>query len=89
MFENEKITRRILIALIKNKALQLMVSHGYLLELKEECHSVYLMLCDGEPEAAHKYFKDKVKAIFESGGEHIPPDLLVGGEADSNSSILR
>jgi len=84
----EKIARRMLIALIKNKALQLMVSHGYLLELKTESPGIYSMACNGETKALHEHFKEAVKRIFMSGGEYIPPELLVGGEAGSDSNIL-
>lgn len=82
----EKVFRRKIIAIIKEKAIELHAKYGYFVELDKEDAEVVRLAENGEWAKLNALHKERMKKIF--GDENIPEEQLTGAEADSRSTDL-
>ncbi len=85
IINEEKLERRKIIALMKNKALFLTTMHGYALELEKEDAQLLNLMEKKDFEGIKQLHNERVRKVL--GGD-IPEYLLSGAEADSRSTDL-
>ncbi|MCX8197848.1 MAG: hypothetical protein N3F07_01485 [Candidatus Micrarchaeota archaeon] len=82
----EKVFRRKIIAIIKQKAIELHAKYGYFAELDKEDVEALRLAEAGDWQALNALHKERMRRIFKD--ENIPDEYLAGAEADSRSTDL-